>query len=232
MELGLYHQPTAIDREADRSLKLGRLPDFSYARQLSDCVLTADEFLAAADTVPIVFARGEEGKLYAAAVLGWPGHGNSFLDAEGQWRAGCYIPAFIRRYPFVGFLANGNPALAIDRGCTALGAADGDPLFGDDGAPSPRLTNALAFEGELSLSIQKTEALLKQLDELGLIESFQAEFEKNGQRRALNRVLRVNEAKLDQLPDEKLLPLVRSGGYKVILAHLLSLRRLGDLMPD
>lgn len=232
MQLGLYKQPSPIDKQADRELKLGHLPDYSYAQSLSDCVLTTDEFLAAADSQPIAFSRGDDGKLYAAAVLGWPGQGNSFVGADGHWRANSYIPAFIRRYPFVGFLAEGNPALAIDRDCPATGAADGEPLFGADGEPAPRLVAALNFEAELTAAIKKTELFLQHLDQLGLLEPFNAVLDKDGERQSLSRVFRVAETKLDELPDDKLLPLVRSGGYKLILAHLLSLRRFASLSPD
>ena len=35
------------------------------------------------------------------AILGLRGAANQFVNSEGAWREGKYIPAYVRRYPFI-----------------------------------------------------------------------------------------------------------------------------------
>src|SRR5690606_14214931 len=91
---------------------------------------------------PIVFAAGDG---FPVAVLGLD-RDNSFVSGD-TWAEGTYIPAYVRRYPFV-FVDRSNDSfvLAIDRAAPHLveGGDIGEPLFAD-GEPTGLVTNILDF---------------------------------------------------------------------------------------
>mgnify|MGYP002144979420 CR=1 FL=1 len=60
--------------------------------------LTVTEFANAALSFPIIFVGDEKTPV---AALGLNAGENLFIDAEGAYDTGVYIPAYIRRYPFV-----------------------------------------------------------------------------------------------------------------------------------
>ena len=85
------------ERHRDWSVKIGT--DFSFARDVSSVPLTAVEFRNAALDYPIVFADADD-EVVPVAVMGVKAEENLYIDAEGNLDA-TYVPAFLRRYPFV-----------------------------------------------------------------------------------------------------------------------------------
>ena len=61
--------------------------------------LTVDEFAVAQRSFPIVFGMGENPA--PLALLSLVDGQNLFLDDAGRWQPGAYLPAFVRRYPFM-----------------------------------------------------------------------------------------------------------------------------------
>jgi hypothetical protein len=81
--------------------------------------LTVTEFAPAALTFPVIFAGDDRVPL---AVMGLNTGENLFIGADGSIEPNVYIPAYIRRYPFV--LANDDTQdrliVCIDRGSDLL----------------------------------------------------------------------------------------------------------------
>lgn len=253
--LGLYHDVAPLDSVRDADLRIKPAQGFAYARELKDCVITVDEFAAACHSQPIVFARDTEGKLFAAAVLALPDSNNVFVDpASGAWRTGEYIPAFVRRYPFVpilspptltsfaapegGAAALGRPgggamqgdrvALGIDRAYAGLSTEEGERLF-ENGQPTAFTQSVLRFMMEFQAAWDRTLALVKVLEMLKLLEPFQVTARHDNRQQVLDRLLRVSEAKLNKLKDKDSLRLIRNSGLKLAVAHILSLSRFEKL---
>ena len=67
--------------------------------------LTADEFVQAQRDFPIVFSAGDNP--VPLALMGLNEGVNTFVDAEGKITDPVYLPAYVRRYPFM--LARLNP---------------------------------------------------------------------------------------------------------------------------
>jgi hypothetical protein len=66
---------------------------------------------------------------------------NSFVGDSGQWRSNTYVPAFIRRYPFV--LAqsdNDEFKVCFDEAYAGWNEEEGRELFAESGENSPYLT--------------------------------------------------------------------------------------------
>ena len=73
--------------------------DYAFSAKVNSVPLMAVEFPPAAAEYAIVFAGNEDG-IMPVVILGMRGNQNVYLSPQGSWQAK-YIPAFIRRYPFV-----------------------------------------------------------------------------------------------------------------------------------
>jgi hypothetical protein len=226
--LGLYRDVTPLDSVRDAELRLRPVQDFAFARELKDCVITADEFAAACHSQPIVFTRGGDGRLFAAAVLALPDSRNVFVDDASRWREGEYIPAFIRRYPFVPIMGEGKMALGIDRSYAGLSTAAGERLF-ENGQPTAFTQQVLRFMAEFQAAWERTLGLVKALDALGLLEPFQVTARHDQRQQVLGGLLRVDEAKFNALKDKDSLRLIRNSGLKLAVAQMLSLAQFEKL---
>lgn len=227
--LGLYRDVAPLDSVRDADLRLQPIKDFAFARELKDCVITVDEFAAACHSQPIVFSRGADDKLFAAAVLALPDSHNVFVDpATSQWRAGEYIPAFVRRYPFVPITNGDQLALGIDRAYPGLGTESGERLF-DNGQPTAFTQGVLRFMAEFQAAWDRTLALVKVLEVLGLLEPFQVTARHEDRQQVLGSLLRVSETKFNALKEKESLRLIRNSGLKLAVAQMLSLAQFEKL---
>ncbi len=231
MEFGIYKDVQLLNSEADRELKIGEIEGFEYASGLRDCAITTSEFFEAAKSQPIVFAKNREsGEFFATALLGLREERNLFVMPDGGWHPGEYIPAFIRRYPFI-FIQDGERlALAVDRDHRAVGNSDGQPLFDESGERSEYAEKVMAFMQLYQTSNLRTQVLIRQLHELELLEEATAQLHQQGEQFSFTGFMRVNEERLNALSDEQMLSLVRDGSYKWIVAHLMSLSNFNKLI--
>ena len=92
--------PVRLD--AGRHARTGVLPAAGYYGFAAATVMvpiTVDELMPAARHYPIVFPSGAAA--HPLAVLGTPGGSNRHVGHDGRWRRDCYVPGWVRRYPFV-----------------------------------------------------------------------------------------------------------------------------------
>jgi len=231
MELGIYSNLKVLDKNEDKALRIKPLEDFSFAASLRDCVITSDEFYASSKSFPIVFSKSDKGDFFAIALMGLKEERNIFINEDGSWRDGEYMPAFLRRYPFV-FIEDGDIlALAVDMDCDVVNKKSGQRLFDKEGEATKFTGDVMQFMENFQVSNQNSQALIARLVELDLLEDATAEIvNKSNESFTFTGFQRVNEEKLDQLSDEDMLSLVRSGHYKLIMAHLMSLSNFGKLL--
>lgn len=235
-ELLIYQDIMALDRERHRRLRLKPIGNARFAASVAAVPLLAVEFSAAVREYPIVFARGpvvdgQPGALRCYALTGTRLGQNLFLDAEGRWDAS-YIPAFIRRYPFV-FAETGpdQVTVCIDETFPGFDDEEGEPLFDPDGAPAPPLRKALDLLADCQQQEQLTGALLGKLDAADILMEAQlrADFP-DGSHALVQGMLIVDEAKFRQLPPATVQEWFASGELGLIHAHLLSLGNLSLLV--
>ncbi|NVK40253.1 MAG: SapC family protein [Oceanospirillaceae bacterium] len=200
--------------------------DYSFAGESNSVPITVVEFAAAASEYPIVFAESGDSVL-PVAMLGVKAEHNLFVDASGGW-LGHYIPAFVRRYPFV-FSKNEQGDrfyLCVDEdyaGCNQDGR--GERLFDADGERTQYLGNVLNFVQEYQVQFNRTQAFCSRLKELDLLESMQAQVRlPTGEQLSLTGFQAVNRDKLKALPAETLEQLVKRDEMELIYVHLQSLR--------
>ena len=232
----IYQNAVALDRERHRQLKLKGQDTLRFAAAVHAVPLAAVEFAEVAREYPIVFARSAAiddmpGELLCYALTGLHEGQNLFLDAAGHWAAQ-YVPAFIRRYPFV-FAETGPDQLSvcIDESYAGFNNAEGEPLFDEAGEPAAVLTNALALLTDYQRQVQLTIAFLKKLDAANLLmhSELRADFP-DGRNALVQGLLVVDEAKLKQLHADTLQAWLASGELGLLYAHLLSLGNVKQLV--
>ena len=229
----LYRQPVLLDHNTYRSKKMGVLSDFSITKNMHAVFCTATEFPQAALEFPIVFVhtgeRDAAGKpTYSPIVLlGLAQNENLFVEGT-RWDAG-YIPAFIRRYPFLTANLKGapGPGVLIDLAWPGFSDTEGEPLFEADGKPAPALQRAMQFLEMFEQEAQRTRAFCARLVELELLKEMKADATlPSGQKMSVDGFFTVDEEKLLKLPDATVLELHRNGMLALLHLHLASLANL------
>jgi hypothetical protein len=222
-----YRKPVLLDRERHAELKLDRGAGYGFARSSNSVMLSGEEFAAASASYPVVFVDIGGGRLFPVALLGLRARENLFVRASGAWEAGRYVPAFVRRYPFV---LTDDQNVCFDEAAPALKGRKGEPLFAPDGASTPVLAETLAFLSAYQRTIDETQRFVDRLSTLALLKpiALQVAVDADAPFR-LKGLHVVDEAALNALQDEALLPLFRAGWLGWIHAHLTSLARIDDL---
>lgn len=221
-----YDKPVALNKVTHKDIKITPPGgDYSFAKQTNSVILAGVEFTEAAKEYPIVFAKAGE-SIVPVALLGLRNEENLFVgDDDATWDAR-YIPAFVRRYPFVLAAApdSQKQVVCIDESYTGFNASDGEALFSEAGEPTQFLTKAMEFLEEYQRQYLRTETFLKRLEENDLLMTLNARVDLvNGKQFALTGLLAVDEKKLLQLDDAKAIELFRSGELAWIYCHLMSL---------
>jgi hypothetical protein len=193
--------------------------------------ITIDEFVAAGRHYPIVFSAGDNP--VPLALMGLNEGINTFVDEEGKLLGETYVPAYIRRYPFM--LAKTSPnaeelSLCFDPDSGLVGEyEDGNPLF-QDGQVSETTTAILKFCEEFELSAQRTTAFVKELQDSKMLMDGEASVQVNGMEQPFiyRGFQMVQEEKFRELRGDELRKMNQNGMLPLIMAHLFSL----SLVPE
>jgi hypothetical protein len=221
--------PVSSGRHADLSVKAGG--DFSFTRQVNSVPLLAVELPRAASEYAIVFA-GAGDAVMPAVILGVRDKENLFVGESGEWK-GRYVPAFVRRYPFVFATdeAQKQFTLCIDeewKGCNRKG--EGERLFDDKKDQTPFLKNVLEFLKEYQKQHPPTLAFCRKLRELDLLEPMQLTLTRGDKKSQLTGFMAVNRQRLINLSGDKLAELARTNQLELAFLHLHSLRNVPTLL--
>lgn len=230
-DTGIYEKPVLLDRERHRNRRVRAGEGFGFVRTVNSLVLAGAEFVEAAKEYAIVFTRPASGPVVPVAMLGLRARENLFVDAEGRWDAR-YLPAFVRRYPFVlAQLPGQELALCIDEACPRVGEQEGEPLFDAKGQETPYLRQAVEFLSQFQREARRTEGFCQRLDRAGLLQPMNARADlKDGRSFTVDGFLVVDEKKLMALPDATVLELFRGGELHLVSLHLASLSNLQRLV--
>jgi len=241
-QLLFYDNVAALNRErhADWRLKDAQ-GDCRFAASSHFVPIAGAELYQAACDYPIVFA-GEADEPTPVVLLGLSEGHNAFVQSDGQWRAGCYVPAFVRRYPFV--LARSRSGegeegdsddltVCVDESYDGFtrDSNEGQPLFDEDGNQTPMLERTVQFLQQYLAEAQRTDAFVRRLVELELLVRRDVQItDAEGNKYGLKGFRVIDTDKLDELTDETVAELHRNGFLGWIHAHLVSMSRL-ERMP-
>src|SRR5690349_8221038 len=110
-QLLIYEKATPISAARHKDSAVEPIAGYAYSAGINAVPLMAVEFLPAAGEYAIVFTTAGD-EIAPAVVLGIKGDQNLYLTSDGKWKAK-YIPAFIRRYPFVFSTSADNKTLTL-----------------------------------------------------------------------------------------------------------------------
>ncbi|HZL59266.1 MAG TPA: SapC family protein [Stellaceae bacterium] len=219
-----YRRPAPLSALRHFGLSLSATDSFAFARDANAIPLNVSEFSLAARHYPIVFTPTDP--VTPVAVVGIAKSRNLFVDAAGKWLAGAYIPAYVRRYPFL-FIEDKEKdefILGIDDAAKALReeAGEKDRLFWE-GKPTSLIERAMAFCKEYQSDLNFTRKFCAALEEDRLLADKEAGVAlKDGKKFRLTGFRIVDEAKFDKLPAKPLLQLRRRRFMHPIYLHMIS----------
>ena len=195
--------------------------------------LTVDEFTLVQRHYPIVFSIGESP--IPMALMGLNEGVNVFLGDDGRpLDAQSYIPAYIRRYPFL--LARLRPdsdelSLCVDPTAGAVGEfEDGEALFDGD-QPSEATKAILQFCEQFEAAGQRTAAFMEDLKKSDLLMEGEVAIQPEGapQPFVYRGFRMVDEDKLREMRGDELRKMNQNGMLPIIYAHLFSLAQMRDV---
>lgn len=205
----------------------------AFAKKGNVIHLQIEEFAKALSEYPIVFI-GEGEQLSPAALTGLGEAQNLFVDDNDIWAAG-YIPAYVRRYPFV--IANidkGQSTVCIDEAYDGFNTdGQGEALFTDEGEHSDYLNQTIDFLQDFEQAAQRTRFFCQQLNELDLLEPMSAKVEPSNKDRkevVLQGFQVISRQKLTNLDAQTLKQLTENGVLELIYYHLASLSQFDALL--
>jgi hypothetical protein len=226
-----YERPVLLDRDKHRKLRVKPTNSFAFARKANSLYLAGVEFNEACKEYAIVFTRGAHQRIVPVAMLGLRSRENLFVDTGEHW-TGTYVPAFVRRYPFVlAELPGQGLGACIDEAYGGLDNKEGEALFDAEGGNTPFLQNALDFLTRYQQEFIRTDSFCRRLEQAGLLTEMNAKAQLvDGRSFAVNGLLVVDEKKLMALPDAVALSLFHSGELHLISMHLASLSNMQKLV--
>ena len=226
-----YGAPAPLDRERHKDMRLDRDKGLHFAGTAQFIPALHEEFAEACRSLPVLFLPGA-GAPAPVFLCGMEAGENRFVDTEGVW-TGAYVPAYLRRYPFIlGEVENEDAIICIDEGAAVLSRETGERLFTDDAKETETLTNAIALTNEYFAASKRTEALVSQITALGLLQPIAVQTrDAAGAARSIQGLLAVDERRLAELSDEDFLALRRTGALPALYAHLMSLAQIERLQP-
>ena len=229
----LYNGVEPLNRNIHGNFKVrpvGTVPNITTSHAIP---VTVDEFGLAQRHFPIIFSSGENP--VPLALMGLHEGTNTFFDKDGKLLdARLYIPAYLRRYPFMLVRLRQDSdelSLCFDPTSGAVGDfEEGDPLFnGDD--PSDATKSILEFCEQFEQAGQRTQAFMDELKEADLLMDGEVAIQPQGSEQPFiyRGFQMVDEDKFRSLRGDELRKLNQSGALPLIMAHLFSLSMVREI---
>ena len=230
----LYSALEPLSSSVHGKMKIRRVNKAPAVGSTHAIPVTVDEFPLIARHYPIIFAVGDNP--VPLALMGLTEGVNTYIDEHGMpLEDNLYIPAYIRRYPFL--LArlraeSDELSLCFDPSLGSVGDyEDGERLFDDEGAPTDTTKAILHFCEQFETAGQRTAAFLEDLKKSGLLMDGEVAIQPEGvDKPFVYRGFRmIDEEKLRELRGDELRKMNQNGMLPLMFAHLFSLSQIRDL---
>ncbi len=236
-----YKSPAPLHAEKHAKLGLKRNFGFGFTKNVNAVPINMIEMAQICHYYPIAFSPDEHAT--PVAILGLRDNENLFLDEKNQWEEGTYIPAYIRRYPFILSEMPGNDKLTLcvdmdskiteEPKVTVTKMPDGtektegaDQLFfdyKDNKMPSLLSKNALKFCRSYHEAAMQTTEFSQALAKSGLLIDRAAQIPIGINKQIKFSGFRIiDEEKLAEMKDKDFLEWRKKGWLPFLYAHLFS----------
>ena len=194
--------------------------------------LTIDEFIAAQRHFPIVFSSGDVP--VPLALMGLNDGVNVFVDDDGKALNPFYVPAYVRRYPYL--LAKLDPnaeelSLCFDPDSGLTSEKGKGPALFDGDKPSETLNGVLKFCEDFEIAAQRTQAFVKEIQDMDLLIDGEVTIQPEGAEQPfMYRGFRmIDENKVREMNGDQLRKINQNGILALIMAHLFSLASIREI---
>ncbi len=230
-----YKNPTPLDKQKHVELGLKKEFTFSFTREVNAVPVNLIEMPQICHFYPIAFSP--DNSATPVAILGLRDNENLFVSEKGEWIEHAYVPAYIRRYPFIFSEIPGGEQLTL---CVdmvdSVTEESSEQKFFDNGEPSQLAKNALEFCKSYHAAAQQTLEFSQAIADAGLLVEREAQINVGGKARInFSGFKIVDEKKFAEMPDEQFLEWRKKGWLPFIYAHLFSgsqWQRLTRLLND
>lgn len=222
----MYNQLEPLSNQVHAGFKTRGADTAPHLSKIHAVPILLDEFVSAQRFYPIVFSLGDNP--VPLALMGLNEGVNTFLDDEGKLLGTTYVPAYMRRYPFMLARVSQDAdtlSLCFDPSSGLVGDfEEGQPLFDGD-QPSETTKNILKFCEEFEVSAQRTNQFMEELKKADLLMQGEVSVQLNNdvQPSIYRGFNMVNEEKLRDLRGDELRRMNQNGMLPLIFAHLFSL---------
>ncbi len=228
----LFERPELLSREQHG--KLGVEPakkPFGFCSKIRAVPLTISEIPEASKHYPVVFMSKDEP--LPIAIVGFNGDENLFVDENGNWENLCYIPGYLRRYPFAfaGETGGDRFALVIDAAYEGVSQSAARKLFESNGL-SAFAKQAMEFTQTYEVDRRSTDLIMKELKKYDLIAPQTAQYTPAGESapRPFAQYFGIDEQKLTALSDEQYLGLRKMNVLGILYSQIMSLTNWRNLI--
>ena len=225
-----YKKPALLDSNRHSHLSLKEASGYAFARETMSIFLNVTEFAVASRHYPIVFSTGDT--VAPVAIVGVRQGQNLYVDDAGDWQRDVYVPAYVRRYPFILVSSEDKSklGLCVDEETNSLVESDVRPLF-KDGSRTQLVEQALNFCTAFHREAQATEAFCAAIKEQDLLVPNRADVRlKSGERLGVGGFQVIDEAKFNDLSDDVYLDWRRRGWIPPIHFHIMSASNWASLV--
>lgn len=225
----LYQQPAVLSRQKHKNLRFTPQKDFSYTQKINSVPINVVEFNPASRELPIMFSKDKNDNYLPIAMLSLVNQGHHLLNDKGGWGADIYMPAFLRRYPFI---LSGKGAVCVDTKAPHFANKEtGKPLLTETGEFTPVLKGAMTFLNRYEKQAEKTREYAEACKAAGLLKPCPFKV-RQGKAKILrlDNLYMIDVAKLNKLPDETVLEWHKKGWLALSYAHLNSLASFQRLL--
>jgi hypothetical protein len=226
-----YNDLQPLSSQTHATWKAKSIEAAPFFAQAHAVPLTVEEFILAQRHYPIVFSAGPQP--VPLALFGLNEGVNVFTDEQGVPTRDLYIPAYVRRYPFMlARLREGSDDLSLcfDSTSGVIGEfEEGLPLF-EGSEPAEATKNTLAFCEQFEQAGMRTGLFMEELIQNKLLIDGEVTIETENQQPFVYRGFQiVSEEKLKELRGDVLRKMLQSGLLPLIHAHLFSLSLIRDV---
>jgi hypothetical protein len=233
----MFKKIRPLSRTTDKNLHFDPSQSYQFAANETLVPISAGEAEFVAREYVIVFST-RNGEL-PSALVGVRQGVNSYVQPSGHWVAR-YIPAHVRRYPFIlgaktqttGIKPEKNEyTLMIDETAPHLSKKTGQLLVSEDGKPTEVLQKVEQVLTNLQHNIELTRVLTGEIEKTGLLVEKPLHVKlKSGPIAELKGLRVVDRNKLAEFGEKQLYKVMQTGALAFIFAHLVSLSNLQDSM--
>lgn len=218
-----YKNPMPLDAKAHANMALKFNFGMGFTKEVNAVPVNLVEMPQICHFYPIAFSP--DGTATPVAILGLRDSENLFVSDKGEWEPNTYVPAYIRRYPFIfsEMPESEQLSLCIDNEPGILEEGGEQRFFDDEGQPSELAKNALEFCKSYHAAAQQTLEFSKMLTESGLLVDRQAEIDAgDGKKINFSGFQIIDEKKLTEVDDKTYCEWRKKGWIPFIYAHLFS----------